>query len=444
MVFPKEETLIYGIKLSSVGPGRVTGQDVVHEPTHMDLAMKLHYLRAVYYFKSEAVEGLTTARLKEPMFTWFNQFPAACGRFRRSEVGSSRPYIKCNDCGVRFIEAQCVKTLDEWMEMMEEGEYGGGSLHKLLVSNQVIGPELPFSPLVLLQFTRFTCGGMSVGLSWAHVLGDAFSAADFMNALGRIMAGHQPAQPLKLTQLQTKIESYRSPPEPSKDPLSVKRVGPVGDHWMFSNHCKMEAASFHLTATQVSQLQSKLCGQNQIPVFESLCGVIWKTVAKVRNGPEPRTVTIVKNDPRGRKTDSLGNGQVISTVQADFSVMEANPKELAELVINQAMDERRMIEGVVERDKGLSDLITYGANLTFVDLGEADLYGLELEGEKPANVSYTIDGVGDGGVVLLLPGPRDGSKDGNGEKVVTLIMPEDQVMVLKVELKTEFATCTYM
>lgn len=117
----------------------------------MDLAMKLHYLRAVYYFKSEAVEGLTTARLKEPMFTWFNQFPAACGRFRRSEVGSSRPYIKCNDCGVRFIEAQCVKTLDEWMEMMEEGEYGGGSLHKLLVSNQVIGPELPFSPLVLLQ-----------------------------------------------------------------------------------------------------------------------------------------------------------------------------------------------------------------------------------------------------------------------------------------------------
>lgn len=285
-----------------------------------------------------------------------------------------------------------------------------------------------------------------MGLSWAHVLGDAFSAADFMNELGRIMAGHQPAQPLKLAQRHTKIGSYRSPLDPSKDPLSVKRVGPVGDHWMVSNHCKMEAASFHLTATQVSQLQSKVCGQNssKIPVFESLCGVIWKTVAKFRNGPEPKTVTIVKNDPQGQKSGCLSNGQVISTVQADFSVMEANPKELAELVINRAVDERRMIEEVVEREKGLSDLIVYGANLTFVDFGEANLYGLELKGKKPANVNYTIDVVGDEGVVLLLPGPNDGSKDGIGGKTVTLIMPEDQIMVLKVELKREFATCTHM
>ncbi|KAH7835465.1 hypothetical protein Vadar_026329 [Vaccinium darrowii] len=446
MVSSKEQTLVYGIKLSSVGPGRVTGQNVVHEPTNMDLAMKLHYLRAVYYFRSEAVEGLTTPRLKEPMFTWLNQFHATCGRFRRSEVESGRPYIKCNDCGVRIIEAQCVKTLDEYMEMMEEeeeGENGHSLLHKLLVSNQVIGPELPFSPLVLLQFTMFACGGMSVGLSWAHVLGDAFSAADFINVWGQIMAGHQPAQPHKLAQLRTKIESYPSPLEPSKDPRSVKRVGPVGDHWMVSNHSKMEAFSFHVTATQVSQLQSKVFGPNganQIPVFESLCGVIWKTVAKVRNGPEPKTVTVVKSDPRGRKTGSLGNGQFISIVEADFSILEASPKELAELVIHQAMDERRMIEEVVERDQGLSDLIAYGVNLTFVDLWEANLYGLELKGEKAANVSYMIDGIGDEGVVLFLPGPKDDSKDRNGEKVVTVIMPEDQIMVLKSELKTEFST----
>ena len=45
----------------------------------------------------------------------------------------------------------------------------------------------------------------------------------------------------------------------------------------------------------------------------------------------------------------------------------------------------------------------YGANLTFVNLEEADFYGMELKGQKPVHVSYFIDGVGDEGVVLVTP-----------------------------------------
>ncbi|XP_057482142.1 protein ECERIFERUM 26-like [Actinidia eriantha] len=433
MVSSDEQPLVHDIRLSTVGPGRVTGQDVVHEPTNIDQAMKLHYLRGVYYFKSQAVQGLTTPNIKEPMFTWLNNFYHTCGRFRRAESG--RPYIKCNDCGARFIEAQCVKTLDEWLQL----EKDDGSLRRMLVSNQVVGPELFFSPLVLLQITWFKCGGMSVGLSWAHVLGDAFSAADFMNSLGQVMAGHQLAQPLKLAQSYISAKISPSPPK-SKDPLSVKRVGPVGDHWIAANNSKMKAFSFNLTSTQISHLHAKVCGEigtNQIPFFECLCAVIWKVVAKIRDGPEPQMVTISKNDPHGRKNGVLSNGQLISIVKADFSIMEANPKELAELVLNQAMDERSTIVEAVERDQGLSDLIVYGANLTFVDLEEADFYGLELKAQKPAYVDYTIDGVGDDGVVLLLPGPKDGPK--NGGKVVTLTMPEDQVLKLKFELNKEFS-----
>ncbi|KAF8394022.1 hypothetical protein HHK36_020224 [Tetracentron sinense] len=87
MVSSDVENMIYGLKLSSVGPGAVTGAVVVHEPTDMDLAMKLHYLRGVYFFNNTAVQV--------------------------SEIR------KCNDCGVRIIEAQCSKTLDEWLEMKD-------------------------------------------------------------------------------------------------------------------------------------------------------------------------------------------------------------------------------------------------------------------------------------------------------------------------------------
>lgn len=147
MVFSKEESLVYGFKLSSVGPAKVSGTDVVHEPSSMDLAMKLHYLRGVYFFDSQSVQGLTIHHIKETMFTWFNEYYHTCGRFRRSDGG--RPYIKCNDCGARFIEAQCDKTIDEWLGMKD-----WSSLQNLLVSQQVIGPELSFSPPVLLQVRK--------------------------------------------------------------------------------------------------------------------------------------------------------------------------------------------------------------------------------------------------------------------------------------------------
>lgn len=143
MVIPQEESLVYDMRLSSVGPGRATGSDVFHNPGGLDLAMKLHYLKMVYFFESEVAQGLTIMKIKEAMFTLFNHYFIPCGRFRRSESG--RPFIKCNDCGARFIEAKCKKTLDEWLAMKDWPSY------KLLVSQQVIGPELSFSPPVLMQ-----------------------------------------------------------------------------------------------------------------------------------------------------------------------------------------------------------------------------------------------------------------------------------------------------
>lgn len=138
-----EESVVYDLRLSSVGPGRATGSNVFHNPGGLDLAMKLHYLKIIYFFDSEASKDLTIMKIKDAMFTWLNPYFITCGRLRRSESG--RPFIKCNDCGARFIEAKCDKTLDEWLAMKD------WPLYKLLVSHQVIGPELSFSPTILLQ-----------------------------------------------------------------------------------------------------------------------------------------------------------------------------------------------------------------------------------------------------------------------------------------------------
>lgn len=80
----------------------------------------------------------------------------------------------------------------------------------------------------------------------------------------------------------------------------------------------------------------------------------------------------------------------MSGVEADFPVAGAAEGELAELIVKKKIDEGGEIEEVVEKGKEESDFIAYGARLTFVDLEEANIYGFELEGQKPVHVNYEI------------------------------------------------------
>lgn len=279
-----------------------------------------------------------------------------------------------------------------------------------------------------------------MGLSWAHVLGDFFSASHFMNLWGQAMADLLPPRPvLALPQPSTTLMAKpKNPAQTRNDPVSIKRVDSVGDNWMVVNNCKMELFSFRVTETQLTQLQAKISGggHKATPVFECLCAVFWKAIAGIRDEREPETVTVCRNDRGCRGTHALSNSaQIISTVNVGFSVKDAKPKEVAAaLLAERGVDERGLIEEAVGRDGGVSDFIMYGANLTFVNLEAADFYSLELKGQKPVHVNYWIDGVGDKGVVLVAPGAKDG---GEG-RFVTVILPEDEKVELKSELKREW------
>lgn len=246
------------------------------------------------------------------------------------------------------------------------------------------------------------------------------------------MALHQPNSPSP----NTKLEDFENPQGVAKDPLSLKRVDPVGDHWIPLNGSKMETFSFTITPTQINNLQMKVMGS----FFESLCALIWQCIAKLRqadDGSELNTVTMCKKNTNKHKSGELSNSLIISTVKAELSVLEADPKKLASLLAEQAIDETAQIEAAVEKDQGVSDFIVYGANLTFVDWQETDIYELEFQGHKPQFVSYTIQGVGDKGVVIVLPGHKDVGNGGDGEegRLVTLTLPEGEVLGLQSELK---------
>lgn len=161
-----KEIPIVGARVSSVVPGEARGEIEDRVTTNMDLAVKLHYIKGVYFFRrSESTTagdqsrvpvtgsgagGISIEELKKPMFALLDRFFAAAGRIRRSDTG--RPYIKCNDAGVRIVEAFCEKlTVDECLAMAEFGS----EVHDRLCYNQVLGPDLGFSPLVFLQVHKY-------------------------------------------------------------------------------------------------------------------------------------------------------------------------------------------------------------------------------------------------------------------------------------------------
>uniref|UniRef100_A0A803Q1R7 Uncharacterized protein n=1 Tax=Cannabis sativa TaxID=3483 RepID=A0A803Q1R7_CANSA len=426
----EESSLVYNHKLSSVGPSYAIGSNEAHNVSGLDLAMKLHYLKVVYFFDGQAIEGLTNMKIKETLFYFLAEYFHTCGRFRRSELG--RPFLKCNDCGARFIEAQCDKTIDEWLEMDNKAH-----MNKLLVSQQVIGPELSFSPLVFFQVTNFRCGGMSLGLSWAHILGDAFSASDYINRWAQIVSlVLSNDRKTTMTKAQNRKHHEITPnpgPIPTRNlPVSLKRVDPVGDHWIAKNDTKMETFSFPISHSQITLLKS----QFSTPIFESLCAIIWKSIAKIRKESNPKTVTIFKNNPK-RTKGVLANSQIISSVEVDFSLVETETKILASLLSEKTTIENTQINEIVENDQGVSDFVVYGANLSFLDWQEVDLYGLELQSYKPNFVSFDVQGVGENGVVLLAPGPKYIDKFGGIEEMLmmSLILPQNEVCEMKFELK---------
>lgn len=288
----------------------------------------------------------------------------------------------------------------------------------------------------VLQVTQFKCGGVAMGLSWAHVLGDPHSASDFINKWGHFFNNLNLEMPYNIPKpFPTPLKSQG----PEKDPVTIKWVDSVGDHWIPANNKKMDTFSFHITTSQMNNLHEQIWGSSveKNPVFESLCAIIWRCIAKVREGSEPTIVTVCRPDSNGRGNDIIGNGQLICKVEAgnDCSIVDTNLKTLARLLVEQGIDERKQIEEIVEKDQGVTDLFVYGANLTFLNLEDIDVYDFELRGEKPRFVYYTLQGVGDEGVVLVLPWSKGHNKSDIDGKFVTIILPEDEMVKVKYELK---------
>ncbi|KAL4578412.1 hypothetical protein LXL04_014535 [Taraxacum kok-saghyz] len=103
--------------------------------------------------------------------------------------------------------------------------------------------------------------------------------------------------------------------------------------------------------------------------------------------------------------------------------------------MNQGVDERNNIDEMMESNDKSSDILVYGANLTFVDLHDALFYELDIRGSTPLYVNCVIDNVGDEGVVLVFPARKD-QFDG---LMVSVTLPQNHISKLKSMIRNEWS-----
>ncbi|XP_047342660.1 protein ECERIFERUM 2 [Impatiens glandulifera] len=414
--------LIHNIKLSSVVPSKVSGENKVHELTAMDKAMKLHYIRGLYIFKKEAVQGLDINEIKKSLFMCLDLYYPVSGRIRRRDVGEGGLVIKCNDGGVRTVEADCRITVDEWLLMAKDDQL----INDQLGYRQVLGPDLGFSPLVYIQFTWFKCGGLSIGLSWAHILGDLFSASEFINVWATLVAGQ--FHPPKIS------PSPVNPIVGETSHISFKTITSVGDYWLVPTNSEMGTHTFHFTPKQIAGLQHLVL--DKLRPFHVLAAFMWKHLSKLRNDNDHKILIVSHEKYFGRGENELpSNTHVrIGTVEADFSIAKCDLERLANLICKEVIDESGTIYNNIGGED--SDFVVYGGSyLTFVDAEDIDLYGLQMNEEKSVFTNYMVAGIGDCGAVLVLPSGFE--EDGFYGRTVTVTLPINEIKELKIEVKNE-------
>jgi hypothetical protein len=426
---PNLEIPIQTSRISTVVPATPRDEENgAYNLNYMDLLMKHHYIRSIYLFNSESVKNLSIPDLKRPMFPLLDSYLHVSGRVRKSETG--RAFIKCNDAGVRIVESECHKTVGEWLD---ENEY---CVDGLVHDDHVLGPDLAFSPLVFVKFTYFKCGGLSVGLSWAHILGDAFSAFNFITKWSNILSGQAPPKSLHMpnfTKPQFKSNSVYD------NPISIKKATIVDGYWLNANDTYVATYTFHMTSKQLHHLatMSQSISTNNTKYFEIISAMIWKCIAQIKGNFGHRVVTICTTNFSSRAEDEFPtNGLVLSKIETNVSLGEVDVSELAKLIGEKKINENLALEKIVEEGEGKDDFIVYGAKLTFVDLEESDFYGVKINGQKPILASCDFHGVGDQGVVLILPGLED--EEGNNGRMITVSLPEKELEQLKFKLSREW------
>ncbi|KAJ4841929.1 hypothetical protein Tsubulata_047488 [Turnera subulata] len=398
----------------------------------LDRLMEKNHLKIVYYFQTPKRKeaGEMTKKLRESLSETLTSYPEVTGRLVKDQEGNWM--IKCNDAGVRMVEARVKGSVEEWLKMVDREK------ELMLIHWEEMFHKPYFWSTFYVQVTEFEEGGLAIGLSCTHFLADPTCVTMFIKAWavttlqGKII---NPPCFLPFPQRNTKpnhkpsshlINYYKSVPERT-DTVDPKKYATVA--LAFTDPMVRACMAMARTTNEADP---------SIPYpspFEALSGLFWVCLSKVKaveNGLINMSICLDTRKVVGLDNGYFGNCVVYNRVQTDSLQVYDIPnaaiaigKVMAEMDHEGIMD---FVEWLEHNDCQPPSPLINGCDLICASLeGENPYLAMFEQGIAPVRVSYYIEPVKGMGQVLILPSPQG---EGSLSRVVMVTIPEDEVAKL--------------
>ncbi|CAJ1972120.1 unnamed protein product [Sphenostylis stenocarpa] len=412
----------------------------------LDRHMENNHIRLVCYYQysGEAVElGEVTKKLRHSLSEMLTHFPIVSGRLTRDERGHWK--IKCNDAGVRVVEAKAKGSVEGWLANLDREK------ELQLVHWEDMFHKPYYWSTFYVQLTEFEEGGLAIGLSCGHLLADSTSATSFMKAWADIsMANKMVTPPLFHPLLLTRqgitnpnhhphmelIHHYKSS---IQKPISLKEA-------------RYTTISMGFSAHMVQACMSAAQTNSPITPFAALAALFWVSLSKVkkglRNGLVDMSICLDMRKVLGIDVAFFGNCMVYNKVHAvegdtnNFTFPQA-VRAISHVVAK--MDSERVMDLIdwLENEGVNSPTMMNNHDLVCASLESVDPYlAVFQDGFKPIHVSCYVEPVLGEGQVLILPGPPG---EGPLSRVAMVTLREEEAIKLcEDELISQFSPTTMM
>ncbi|XP_050215145.2 shikimate O-hydroxycinnamoyltransferase-like [Mercurialis annua] len=264
--------------------------------SNLDLLHEKNNVPTVYLYNKST--NFDAKVLKDAMSKVLVQFYPVAGRLGRDENG--RLEINCNNEGVMFIEAETNSTIDDLGDLMLN-----------LKIPQLI-PTVDYSTgissflLFVVQVTKFTCGGVSLGIRFHHVLGDGTAALNFINTWCDAARG----LPIGVPLIDRTVLRSQYRPNPKFQHTEFGK--PLALNNSSTENPKLQSNSIEIlkfTPDQLNTLKNKVNNNNgttRYSSYETLTAHIWRCTSKARSlANDQPTKLYISVDGRSRLDPKL-------------------------------------------------------------------------------------------------------------------------------------------
>ncbi|KAF7817842.1 protein ECERIFERUM 26-like [Senna tora] len=413
------------------------GSGITHPLSALDHAMALHTVHLIFYYHHNLFGSFDLDPSRESLSRVLSLYPMITGRFTRDTHGNWE--IKCNDAGVRVIKATVDTTLHQWLQSAD----GSQEMH-LTAWDDMPHDFQTWSPFRIqwewedLQINEFEGGGVAIGVSCSHMVGDLTWAFSFFNSWTRFHR-HLPLPPLSHpTPTSNSNSNSKQPPyfaaatssaSPNKMPI-------------------MGTATFKFSTSSISDTLRQL-HPNATP-FDFLSALFWTRLCRYSSSNNITHSLSICIDSRKLFNSPLptspANAFHFSLLSVDVRDMESSQVgDIAALVHNHLeaikedqilstldwLESQRQLGGGKYREPSQM----YGPYLTCVcldgngrerELESSLIYGAMFEeGEKAVHVSCHVGNVEGEGLLIVMPSPEGGLA-----RTVTLTLPQNQLALL--------------